>query len=91
MPKPNLSRDLRTRLGLTESEWAHALGVSLRTVERWEDRSNSPSGLALEVMRGLASALDSGTVDKRQAGQIVVLGVGTLIRDAIIARTRDWS
>ena len=36
MPSANRTRRLRENLGLTQTELAHALGVSLRTVQNWE-------------------------------------------------------
>jgi DNA-binding transcriptional regulator YiaG len=35
-PAPNRTRQLRERFGLTQTELAQALGVSLRTVQNWE-------------------------------------------------------
>jgi putative transcriptional regulator len=39
-------RKLRARLGLTQEQFAHRLGVSLRTLLRWESGEVVPSRLA---------------------------------------------
>lgn len=39
-------RDLRNRLGLTQEEFAHALGITVSTVNRWEKGHSAPSKLA---------------------------------------------
>jgi len=39
-------RDLRSRLGLTQEEFAHALGITVSTVNRWEKGHSVPSKLA---------------------------------------------
>jgi putative transcriptional regulator len=39
-------RNLRQRLGLTQEEFAHRLGVTLCTVNRWENNKSEPSRLA---------------------------------------------
>ena len=42
----NQIRNLRQRLGLTQEEFAHRLGVTLCTVNRWENNKSEPSRLA---------------------------------------------
>jgi len=39
-------RDLRNRLNLTQEEFAHALGITVSTVNRWEKGHSAPSKLA---------------------------------------------
>ena len=39
-------RDLRSQLGLTQEEFAHALGITVSTVNRWEKGHSVPSKLA---------------------------------------------
>ena len=43
---PALVKDVRSRLGLSQEDLAHALGVSFATVNRWENAKTSPSRLA---------------------------------------------
>lgn len=48
-------RALRTRLGLTQEQLAHKLGVTTNAVARWERGTRSPIGLsqaALERLEG---------------------------------------
>lgn len=37
----------RQELGLTNEQLAQLVGATLRTVQRWQDGSNAPSGLQL--------------------------------------------
>jgi putative transcriptional regulator len=39
-------RQLRHQLGMTQEEFAHALGITVGTVNRWENRRFRPSKLA---------------------------------------------
>ena len=43
---PALVKDVRSQLGLSQEDLAHALGVSFATVNRWENAKTSPSRLA---------------------------------------------
>lgn len=72
------SKNVRERIGLSREEWARALNVNTRTVTRWEDEGIDPGGLAAEVMRGIAGALDEGA-DPVRVGRIVGLGIGSLV------------
>jgi putative transcriptional regulator len=47
-------RTLRRRLGMTQETFAHALDVTVSTVNRWENGHSSPSRLAWRVMRDVA-------------------------------------
>jgi len=46
-------KDIRLRLGLTQEELAHKLGVSWGTVARWEAGRNKPSKLAQKAIENL--------------------------------------
>jgi len=50
----DLVRSLRQRLGLTQEEFAHAIAVTVSTVNRWENGHAAPSKLARKVIRDLA-------------------------------------
>jgi DNA-binding transcriptional regulator YiaG len=50
-------RMLRTGMGLTQEEFAHRLGVTLSTVNRWENNKSAPSRLALKQLNKLSTAL----------------------------------
>lgn len=43
---PELVKDVRRQLALSQEELAHALGVSFATVNRWENGRTVPSKLA---------------------------------------------
>ncbi len=47
-------RRLRTRLGLTQEELAHALGITVGTVNRWENGRFRPSKLARSTIQEFA-------------------------------------
>ena len=46
----NLIRELRQQLDLSQEKFAAKLGVSLRTVNRWENGSTVPSHMALKLI-----------------------------------------
>ena len=46
---------LRQRLSMTQEEFAHAIGVTVSTVNRWENGHIEPSRLARKAMQGLAT------------------------------------
>ena len=81
------SAAIRQKLGLSRSDWARALRVNERTVARWEDGNVDPGGLALEVMRGIASALEEG-VDAKRASRMVSLGIGSLLFSGLMSQRR---
>lgn len=43
---PKSVKNVRSQLGLSQEELAHALGVSFATINRWENGKTSPSKLA---------------------------------------------
>ncbi|MBC8292571.1 MAG: helix-turn-helix transcriptional regulator [Proteobacteria bacterium] len=45
-PQGYLVRTLRQRLAMTQEEFAHCLGITVSTVNRWENGHSSPSKLA---------------------------------------------
>lgn len=47
-------RELRKMLGLTQEEFAHAIAVTVSTVNRWENGHATPSKLAWRAVHGLA-------------------------------------
>jgi len=55
-------RALRRQLGLTQEEFAHEVGVTFATVNRWENGKSKPSRLAL---RRLATMNDKSNTRKR--------------------------
>ena len=47
-------RALRKRLGLTQEELAHEIGVTVSTMNRWEAGHHAPSRLACRALMALA-------------------------------------
>ena len=47
-------KELRKSLSLTQEEFAHRLGVTLCTVNRWENNKSEPSRLALRQLENFA-------------------------------------
>jgi len=50
----NPVRELRTQLDMTQEEFAHAIAVTVSTVNRWENGHANPSKLAWRAIEGLA-------------------------------------
>ena len=48
-----LIREVRARLGLTQEKFAARLGVTLPTINRWENGRTKPSPLAIQNLREL--------------------------------------
>lgn len=49
---------LRYGLGLTQTEFAHKLGVGYTTLNRWENGKHKPTKLALEKLNQLKKEYD---------------------------------
>ena len=47
-------KQLRERLGLTQEHLAHKLGVTVKTVNRWERGRSKPSPLAAKMLNQLS-------------------------------------
>jgi len=60
-------RELRVKLDMTQEEFAHALGITVSTVNRWENSHSEPSKLARASIVGLAEkrgvTIDSTTLE----------------------------
>lgn len=50
-------REIRGRLGLTQEKFAAKLGVTLPTINRWENGRTRPSPLAMQRLRELVAGL----------------------------------
>lgn len=73
----NFVRQLRRQLGMTQEEFAHALGITVGTVNRWENGRFRPSKLARATITEFARrhgvavnapAPDSGTMSPEREG-----------------------
>ena len=51
LKQPALPRTIRTKLNLSQSAFAGLMGVSLRTVQDWEQGRRKPSGPAVALLR----------------------------------------
>lgn len=49
--------ELRKRLGLTQEQFSHRLGVAYVTVNRWENGKFQPKGLSLEALRRMEAGV----------------------------------
>lgn len=50
---PNMIRELRLALGMTQEQFAAKVGVTFSTVNRWENGKGKPSPLAMKVIAKL--------------------------------------
>ncbi|MBI4966228.1 MAG: helix-turn-helix transcriptional regulator [Desulfomonile tiedjei] len=57
---PVLVRRLRTRLGLTQEQFAHKVGVTFSTVNQWENDRRRPQPFLLKRLLEMESALGKG-------------------------------
>lgn len=52
-------RDMRNRLSMTQEEFAHELGITVSTVNRWENGHSAPSKLARATLSRLIGRADA--------------------------------
>lgn len=50
-------QQLRRSTGMSRERFAHLIGVSLASINRWESGSSSPSGTALAIYETINAAL----------------------------------
>jgi putative transcriptional regulator len=50
---PERIRSLRQRLQLTQEDFAHLIGVTFSTVNRWENGKSVPNRIAHRLLTGL--------------------------------------
>lgn len=55
---------LRRRLNMTQEEFAHAIGVTVSTVNRWENGHITPSRLARRAMEALLQQTLKATLEE---------------------------
>jgi putative transcriptional regulator len=51
LTEPSTPREIRKQLGLSQAAFAGLMGVSLRTVQEWEQGKRKPSGPAKSLLR----------------------------------------
>jgi putative transcriptional regulator len=54
---------VRTRFGLSQAEFAAMLGISVRTLQKWEQGTRKPTGPALTLLRVVAEHPDVFDLD----------------------------
>jgi putative transcriptional regulator len=54
---PDRIRTLRQRLQLTQEDFAHLIGVTFSTVNRWENGKSAPNRIANRLLAGLEKKL----------------------------------
>jgi putative transcriptional regulator len=52
-----LIKEIRGRLGITQEKFAAKLGVTLPTINRWENGRTRPSPMAVQNLRELVSSM----------------------------------
>lgn len=57
-------RALRKQLSLTQEEFAHEIGVTFATVNRWENGKSKPSRLALRILAALEERIQAAAKKK---------------------------
>ena len=72
---------------MSRAEFARALNVNERTVERWESGA-VPGGLAAEVIKGIQHALAEDDNHARIARRIA-FGIGSLLYDGLIGKEEN--
>ncbi len=50
-------RGIRTRMQLTQEDFAHLIGVTFSTVNRWENGKSTPNRIAQKLLFGLEKKL----------------------------------
>jgi len=55
---PKMTRELRAALGLTQEQFAAKIGVTVATVNRWENDKGKPYPLAMRQLEKLQKQLN---------------------------------
>ncbi|GJQ50894.1 MAG: helix-turn-helix domain-containing protein [Candidatus Kuenenia stuttgartiensis] len=87
-------KELREKLGATQSEFAKALGISFSTVSRWESGISQPDDTQEEQLIALKQLVDNKDVDQKKIRKMLgLMGIGGVIATAVIAGfviTNPW-
>lgn len=68
----NAIRTIRLQLGLTQEEFAHAIAVTVSTVNRWENGHAGPSRLAWRAVRELTESRGMPAGEGHPRGRLAV-------------------
>ena len=63
---PNILKDLRLAMGLTQEQFAAKVGVTFSTVNRWENGRGRPSPLAMRQIDALLEEVVGKTRGSRR-------------------------
>jgi DNA-binding transcriptional regulator YiaG len=55
---PKMVRELRAALGLTQEQFAAKIGVTVATVNRWENKKGKPYPLAMRQLEKLQQKIN---------------------------------
>ena len=55
-------KSIRKRLGLSQEKFAHELGATLATVNRWENGRNKPGQMAVRLLEQMEKKADKQAV-----------------------------
>jgi putative transcriptional regulator len=61
---PALVKHLRARLGLTQEQFAHVVGVTFSTVNQWENGHRRPQPFLLKRLLEMEASLDPGSASR---------------------------
>jgi type I restriction enzyme M protein len=64
---PRLLKEIRRRLGLTQEQLAHRIGVSFTSVNHWERGRRRPIPIALDKIKTLAQQANINLADFTKA------------------------
>ena len=75
------TKTIRLSLSMTQRQFAKALNVNERTVQRWEDGDANPSGAVAEVLEGIRMAIEEsrGKAGRRRVKNRVMLGIANTV------------
>lgn len=61
-------KQMRQLLGLTQEQFAAKLGVTLGTINRWENNRVKPSPLALQQLKTMLQSMKNSPTEAHQIG-----------------------
>jgi putative transcriptional regulator len=64
-----LVKGLRERLGLTQEQFAHEVGVTFSTVNQWENGRRRPQPFLLKRLLEMEAAVDEGSASRLIRGE----------------------
>jgi len=66
---PALVKHLRDRLGLTQEQFAHEVGVTFSTVNQWENGRRRPQPFLLKRLLEMEASLGAGSAGRLTRGE----------------------